>query len=141
MSELAETGTVDTVAAEAAILACVQRFYEKGRVDPLLGPNVANSIVELEPHAIARARNMTQFFQSGLFPFEDAGSLPSRMPDRGQSFHRDVRGRRVFVASGPTLQICGAMINRSTGFPSWKCDRMISSMSVSVRGAYQTPCG
>jgi hemoglobin len=38
------------VAAEAAIRACVKRFYEKGDADPLLGPIFARSIHELEPH-------------------------------------------------------------------------------------------
>jgi hemoglobin len=37
-------------AAEAAIRACVKRFYEKGDADPLLGPIFAKSIAELEPH-------------------------------------------------------------------------------------------
>lgn len=37
-------------AAEAAIRACVERFYEKGDADPLLGPIFAKSIPELAPH-------------------------------------------------------------------------------------------
>jgi hemoglobin len=41
--------TVDA-AAEAAIMACVRRFYEKGEVDPLLGPVFEKTIHELEPH-------------------------------------------------------------------------------------------
>lgn len=36
--------------AEAAIMSCVRRFYEKGDADPLLGPIFANAIPELEPH-------------------------------------------------------------------------------------------
>lgn len=49
MSET-ETNTLDTVAAEAAIRACVRRFYEKGVVDSLLGPIFASAIPELDPH-------------------------------------------------------------------------------------------
>ncbi|WP_363347052.1 group III truncated hemoglobin [Methylocystis echinoides] len=37
-------------AAEAAIRACVKRFYEKGGADSLLGPIFEKSISELEPH-------------------------------------------------------------------------------------------
>jgi hemoglobin len=37
-------------AAEAAIRACVRRFYEKGDADAMLGPIFAKSIPELEPH-------------------------------------------------------------------------------------------
>ncbi len=36
--------------SEAAIRACVKRFYEKGGADDLLGPIFENSIHELEPH-------------------------------------------------------------------------------------------
>ncbi len=38
------------VASEAAIRACVKRFYEKGGADKLLGPIFEKSIAELEPH-------------------------------------------------------------------------------------------
>ncbi len=41
---------VSDEAAEAAIRACVKRFYERGDADPLLGPVFAKSIPELEPH-------------------------------------------------------------------------------------------
>jgi len=37
-------------ASEAAIRACVRRFYEKGGQDPLLGPIFAASIPELDSH-------------------------------------------------------------------------------------------
>jgi hemoglobin len=40
----------DKEAAEAAIRACVTRFYEKGGADPTLGPIFAKTITELEPH-------------------------------------------------------------------------------------------
>lgn len=40
--------TEDTT--EAAISACVRRFYEKGADDPLLGPVFAKTIPQLEPH-------------------------------------------------------------------------------------------
>jgi hemoglobin len=36
--------------SEAAIRNCVKRFYDKGEIDPLLGPIFAKSIPELEPH-------------------------------------------------------------------------------------------
>lgn len=36
--------------SEAAIRACVRRFYLKGDADPLLGPIFAASIPELDPH-------------------------------------------------------------------------------------------
>jgi hemoglobin len=51
MSESAtiEAGVGNTT-AEAAIRACVKRFYEKGDADPLLGPIFAKSIADLEPH-------------------------------------------------------------------------------------------
>jgi hemoglobin len=41
---------VDNEASEAAIRACVKRFYEKGDLDPVLGPMFAMTISELEPH-------------------------------------------------------------------------------------------
>jgi hemoglobin len=40
----------DAEASEAAIRACVKRFYEKGDSDPLLGPIFAKSIPELAAH-------------------------------------------------------------------------------------------
>jgi hemoglobin len=40
----------DHEASEAAIKACVARFYEKGGADPLLGPIFAATISDLEPH-------------------------------------------------------------------------------------------
>lgn len=50
MEVLEKTAPVDNDAAEAAIRACVERFYEKGDADPLLGPIFAKSIHELAPH-------------------------------------------------------------------------------------------
>jgi hemoglobin len=41
---------VEGAAAEAAIRACVRRFYELGGADPLLGPIFEKTISELEPH-------------------------------------------------------------------------------------------
>lgn len=41
---------VDIEASEAAIRACVKRFYEKGSADPVLGPIFAETIDQLEPH-------------------------------------------------------------------------------------------
>lgn len=41
---------LDKETAEAAIRACVKRFYEKGDADALLGPIFAKAIPELEPH-------------------------------------------------------------------------------------------
>jgi hemoglobin len=40
----------DNEMSEAAIRACVKRFYEKGDADPLLGPIFANSIDDLALH-------------------------------------------------------------------------------------------
>ncbi|KAF2992359.1 group III truncated hemoglobin [Methylocystis sp. MJC1] len=50
METAVEEAKNDNSAAEAAIRACVARFYEKGGADPLLGPVFAKTISELEPH-------------------------------------------------------------------------------------------
>jgi hemoglobin len=50
MSEQARPVDHSTETSEAAIRACVRRFYEKGGDDPLLGPIFAASIPELDPH-------------------------------------------------------------------------------------------
>ena len=44
------TQALDAEASEAAIYACVKRFYELGGADPLLGPVFAATIPEPEPH-------------------------------------------------------------------------------------------
>lgn len=50
METAVEEAKTDNGAAEAAIRACVMRFYEKGGADPLLGPIFEKTIAELEPH-------------------------------------------------------------------------------------------
>ena len=50
METAVEEAKTDNGAAEAAIRACVMRFYEKGGADPLLGPICEKTIAELEPH-------------------------------------------------------------------------------------------
>jgi hemoglobin len=53
MEELMTSGDAEEASSErseAAIRACVRRFYEKGGDDPLLGPIFAASIEELAPH-------------------------------------------------------------------------------------------
>jgi len=50
MDAAVKEADVDREGAEAAIRACVNRFYEKGGADPLLGPIFAKTIAEMEPH-------------------------------------------------------------------------------------------
>jgi hemoglobin len=50
MSEQERPVDYSSETSEAAIRACVRRFYEKGGADPLLGPVFAASIPELDPH-------------------------------------------------------------------------------------------
>lgn len=50
METAVEEAKTDNGAAEAAIRACVMRFYEKGGADPVLGPIFEKTIPELEPH-------------------------------------------------------------------------------------------
>ncbi len=46
----AKAASAGDVSPEAAIGACVKRFYEKGEADNLLGPIFENFIPELEAH-------------------------------------------------------------------------------------------
>ncbi len=50
MDAKAREALVGDVSAEAAIRACVKRFYEKGGADSLLGPIFEKFIPELESH-------------------------------------------------------------------------------------------
>ncbi|QGM99383.1 group III truncated hemoglobin [Methylocystis parvus] len=50
MEAAVKEDVMDNEAAEAAIRACVKRFYEIGGADPMLGPVFEKTIAELEPH-------------------------------------------------------------------------------------------
>jgi hemoglobin len=50
MEAATKEAPIDNEASEAAIRACVKRFYEKGDADPVLGPIFAKTIHELGPH-------------------------------------------------------------------------------------------
>jgi hemoglobin len=50
MEAATKEAPIDNETSEAAIRACVKRFYEKGDADPVLGPIFAKTIHETGPH-------------------------------------------------------------------------------------------
>ena len=103
------TQALDAEASEAAIYACVKRFYELGGADPLLGPVFAATIPEPEPHFEVVAN----FWSHALLGTARYQGTPFgvhvNIPGRARTFRalgRDIPGSRKrndagrFVVSG-----------------------------------------